>query len=1540
MTKIKNTKKGMAKKTLSMSLVVAMLATSNVPVWAAEFSDGTDISVASEAEAPVAEATDEFTDDAATTAEAPVVEDGTEAVATASSTVYDDSVLAKTVVGEWGNKIKLASNSIVYTDDKTPVEGTINAYWTYKGNQVGSSQTVTATNKEDLAGAIADINKKAPKPTKAQCIEGGHFGLVVNIYVNGAINFSKTYDFGAAQEVDLTDELRDSFAADKVQFKSCSYNNKEQKPTPTLVPYLYIYEYVAKNGEKDKLGINDFAWDYVRTDDATGENDLTSADKRVNNKKVTVEAKVTAPGYKGSFVKENAFNIDQRDLYKANKDEKLSITTKTAEYEYTGNDIIPDKNDISFKDIETGDDLSEFVSMVDSASKDVGSATAYVWLAKNSTENNELIDNYSNYGYFTLTKNFKIVQRDLSKCTVELQGDFTKGEMDDMISKGKSFAFGTELKLYDANHKELSGLYGEIVNKVSKENGIYYITVTPTTTTKNIVKSLKQEAATPNSSLRKCKVYFEDAVTGTTAESREKYREFTAVLAKGIEYTGEAYNISKDDIYVRDYAYADNRRLTADLYDVECDQTTNVGKHWIKIIGKGDYAGSVLKLTYEVKPASYKAHKLNREVVFNSAYTNAADYAKEIGLTVTAQNNAMVDDPYTKKNEATTAKTFTLTSDDMTVTYKFKNSDKNKNGNYVHNTIEVTTTITNPNYLGGKKTFKEDVELVHPSIADATVEILGDYTFTGKKIIPNVKVTAADGTVLKEGTDYRLDVKHGQHAGKAEVIVTAVRECPNGSKAIYEKDSVNDGNYFTINPANINDVKVANSATYTGEEITFDALGVDALKLMLGDADVTSLFGTPLPKEYKNNVNAGTATVTINAKNEWKNDFTAASADAAFKINPVELTAAQVKKGIFTVYGENGHILNFTAFEGFKYDGTAKTFKDAKYENTAISLNGKSYTLVNGKDYTIEYADNVNPDKTGNDGKTSHIYVKLSSNFTTKQSKTGKYLDGTTFTTEDGTVITDVVAKEDYRITKASVENAAVSVTNPVYDGGNKVAPTVKVTVDGKELTEGTDYVLTYEKDETYNATKENSKLVTVKGINGYVASSKTVKWGIDAKDIASDSVKVTLDKKSYKVNEKPEVTVADGKTILDADEYSVAYTDMENGVLTITGAGKNYTGTKEVKYEVAARSDLADATIKGVEDVYVTGEQIKPEITVVYGKKILTEGTDYTVTYGENTAIGEGTVTITAVEGSVDYKGTQTVTFQIKDYDRADLADAVIEGLKDETVTGEQIKPEIRVVCGNKVLTEGTDYTVSYGENKEVGEGTVTITAVEGSKEYAGSKTVTFNIVEENPLVGAPVITNVEVSGNNAALILSGDVEGASGYDYVISASKDPSDKDARLDVVKNQVQTTANFKYVPQGTYYAYCHAWTRDENGKKVFGEWSNSYAFSVTAITPDTPEILSVETKGSTITVTYKESANSTGYDVVLGKGSKKEHGETRPYQYGTYKKLNVKPGVCKAVFKNVPAGTYYAGVHSWNRTASENNNKVFSKWSNLETAKVK
>ena len=428
---------------------------------------------------------------------------------------------------------------------------------------------------------------------------------------------------------------------------------------------------------------------------------------------------------------------------------------------------------------------------------------------------------------------------------------------------------------------------------------------------------------------------------------------------------------------------------------------------------------------------------------------------------------------------------------------------------------------------------------------------------------------------------------------------------------------------------------------------------------------------------------------------------------------------------------------------------------------------------------------------------------------------------------------------------------------------------------------------------------------------------------------------------------------------LVEGKDYEIKYFNNITGptaAVYVVGIG-NYTGStkfdgSDTTYTVKQDFKIEGVTVKRknitVSDTeYAGGIAVTPNLTIKVGDKTLVEGTDYEFTGLSNNAnvtdtnkVLKATLKLkngyTLIADKNEWTGvfsnpvatpsTKTYTVDVKwKIVKKDLANTTVE------VSETNGKLTATVLNGN-VVVPAKEYDV-----KDNGDGTATVTAKADSKSYKGSQKVS---VKKSENVGAPVISNVNVSGNTATVILSGETDGASGYDYVISTSKDPANKDARLDVVKNQVQTTANFKYVPQGTYYAYCHAWTRDENGKKVFGEWSNSYAFPVTAITPDTPEILSVKTKGSTITVTYKESANSTGYDVVLGTGSKKEHGETRPYQYGKYKKLNVKPGVCKAVFKNVPAGTYYAGVHSWNRTASENDNKVFSKWSNLETAKVK
>jgi len=261
-------------------------------------------------------------------------------------------------------------------------------------------------------------------------------------------------------------------------------------------------------------------------------------------------------------------------------------------------------------------------------------------------------------------------------------------------------------------------------------------------------------------------------------------------------------------------------------------------------------------------------------------------------------------------------------------------------------------------------------------------------------------------------------------------------------------------------------------------------------------------------------------------------------------------------------------------------------------------------------------------------------------------------------------------------------------------------------------------------------------------------------------------------------------------------------------------------------------------------------------------------------------------------------------------------------------------VKDGVTTVLNGYLPVPSTEYT-----SEKNADGTYTVKANSTSKNYTGSKTVVADGKAEDEKPDAPMITKVNVTGNKATVVLSGDADGAAGYDYVISTDRDCITNKDYDSISKNQVSTSTNFKYVQQGTYYAYCHAWKRDENGKKVFSDWSNAYPFVVSAITPDAPIITSVKVSGTTVKVTYKAAANATGYDVVLGTSSKKENGETRPYHYGDHKILNLKEGTVTATFKNVPKGSWTVGMHAFNRT-SENGKKVFSPWSNLKKITVK
>lgn len=82
------------------------------------------------------------------------------------------------------------------------------------------------------------------------------------------------------------------------------------------------------------------------------------------------------------------------------------------------------------------------------------------------------------------------------------------------------------------------------------------------------------------------------------------------------------------------------------------------------------------------------------------------------------------------------------------------------------------------------------------------------------------------------------------------------------------------------------------------------------------------------------------------------------------------------------------------------------------------------------------------------------------------------------------------------------------------------------------------------------------------------------------------------------------------------------------------------------------------------------------------------------------------------------------TVTVSEKGYDSS----FTISDIADQTYTGSQITPEPEVKFGTTTLVKGTDYTLGYVGNVNVGTATVTI-SFKGN--YSGKATVYFNIVK-----------------------------------------------------------------------------------------------------------------------------------------------------------------------------------------------------------------
>ena len=259
---------------------------------------------------------------------------------------------------------------------------------------------------------------------------------------------------------------------------------------------------------------------------------------------------------------------------------------------------------------------------------------------------------------------------------------------------------------------------------------------------------------------------------------------------------------------------------------------------------------------------------------------------------------------------------------DYTVAYK----DNTNSG-----TATVTiTAVSTSNYTGtASKTFT----INNQSLKNADIAGIDDVIYNGKAQEPEPVVTY-NGTTLVKGTDYTVTYENNTEAGTATVTVKG--------KGDYSGTVTKD---FTIKQKDLEDAFLADfeAQTYTGE-----ALEPAVVMTYNG---MTLVEGTDYVVAYKNNTNAGPATVTITAKGNYSGTLV-----KMFTIATKEM--------------EDGFIADI---DDVTYNGQAQK------PEPVVTFNGKE--LVKGTDYVVVYSNNIY-------AGTATLTVKGMRNFSGSASKT------------------------------------------------------------------------------------------------------------------------------------------------------------------------------------------------------------------------------------------------------------------------------------------------------------------------------------------------------------------------------------------------------------------------------------------------------------------------------------------------------------------------------------------------------------------------
>ena len=219
-------------------------------------------------------------------------------------------------------------------------------------------------------------------------------------------------------------------------------------------------------------------------------------------------------------------------------------------------------------------------------------------------------------------------------------------------------------------------------------------------------------------------------------------------------------------------------------------------------------------------------------------------------------------------------------------------------------------------------------------------------------------------------------------------------------------------------------------------------------------------------------------------------------------------------------------------------------------------------------------------------------------------------------------------------------------------------------------------------------------------------------------------------------------------------------------------------------------------------------GKAKKPGVTVKLNGKTLKNGTDYTVSYSNNTKVGTAKVTI---KGKGNYTGSVSKTYSIKN----NFKKATVSGISTKAFTGKNITQSITVKYNGKTLKKGTDYTVSYSSNKNIGTATVKIT---GKGSYTGTITKTFKI--------NPAKQEIQkLTAKSKAFFVDWAQKGsATGYE-IQYATNSKFTRAKKITITNNKTDTKTISKLSGKKKYYVRVRSYTTVK-GTKYYGAWSAS------------------------------------------------------------------------------------------------------------------